>query len=712
MSLEERIAYLDRMNREQFRELHRYDILVTGLRVKLSIQKKTLRLLNELQQSIAVTESEEAFYGRVSELISRHLEMSGCWIGLPDRENPGAIKLIGSEIELEAELLEAVNRPFILKDGEERSKGQEEICRILGLRSLLSYPIIFNGEMKILIITGRESVDHTFRHDVNEEDMNTLEAVGTLITSYLSKSELIKLSETDRIKTEFVSNLSHEFRTPLTLVLGLLDEMKNSLLPIMDDKEKESFEVVYRNAIRIKELIHQLLDISQLETRTEKLQLSRGDLAEWTSKLAVTYASLARKKGIRFFYTISGSSEESWFDADKLEKIISNLLSNAVKYTDRNGEVELTLNTEEDEGLAMGCFEIRDTGRGIPEEEQERIFERFYRLQSDGINSIEGTGVGLYLVKKLTELHLGSIEVISKPGKGSIFRVRIPLSQELPPKDFQESNPVVSAPDLDKYNEPEVLTENRPRILIVEDNPDLNKFLHTNLEKHFSVLSAFHGKEGLELTKKEVPDMVISDVMMPEMDGVEMSRWIRKDPLTGHIPILMLTAKVDRESKIEGLEGGAEDYLAKPFDMEELILKVKNHLETVKKTRAHYRKILLEQPETEGVQAPEDRFVKELVALVKKNMDDPDYQLEEMCSDLGISRSQLYRKLDQLTGLKPGELLRNLRLNTAAQCFRSGHTNISQVMYSVGFNNLSYFAQSFRKQFGANPSDYIKAMPS
>ncbi|MBN1950382.1 MAG: response regulator [Bacteroidales bacterium] len=706
MSKEEHIAYLDQMNRELVRELHRYDILITGMRVSLSIQKKALKLLNELQQNIAIAESEHAFYWKVSELVSRHLEMTACKIGLSDHQNPGSVVLMDNNEVLDVSGLEDIKRPFILKSGDKRLSGQEEISRKLGLASMLYFPLLHNKEIKLLIITGRASVDHAMKQDVNEEDLSTLEAVGTLITSYWSKSELIKLHETDRIKTEFVSNLSHEFRTPLTLVLGLLDEMKNSLLPIMDDREKESFEVVYQNAIRIKELIHQLLDISQLENSPDRLQVTRGDLAQWTGKLAATYATLARKKGIHFKYTINSSVEESWYDADKLEKIISNLLSNAMKYTDRNGEVNLTLETKESKGTAMAFFEISDTGQGIPESEQENIFQRFYRLNHDGKSSTEGTGVGLYLVKVLTELHLGKVEVHSEPGEGSLFRIGIPLSREI----YKDDAVKPELPEKRAHIEPgqSALENDRALVLIVEDNHDLNLFLKTNLEKHFNVLTAHEGKEGLELARKEIPDLVISDVMMPVMNGVEMSKRLKEDLLTGHIPVLMLTAKVDRDSKIEGLDSGAEDYLSKPFDMEELILKVRNHLDTAKKIRNNYHSLLIENPEVTDVHTPEDQFIKRLVELMKRNLADPDYQLDGMCRDLGISRSQLYRKIGQLAGMKPGELFRNLRLNTAAEYFRSGQNNITQVMYRVGFNNLSNFAQSFKKRFGANPSQYIK----
>ena len=709
MSQEQRIAYLDQMNRELVRELHRYDILITGLRVSLSIQKKTLKLLNELQQNIAVAESEHAFYRKVSELVSLHLEMSVCRIGFPDTEDPGSVVLMGSDQVLDISKLEDIKQPFLLKSRDERLSGQEEISRKLGLATMLYYPIVYNDEIKLLIITGRASVDHAMKQDVKEEDLNTLEAVGTLITSYLSKSELIKLHETDRIKTEFVPNLSHEFRTPLTLVLGLLDEMKNSLLPIMNDREKESFEVVYQNAIRIKELIHQLLDISQLETSSERLQVSRGDLAQWTGKLATTYAALARKKGIHFKYTINSSTEESWYDADKLEKIISNLLSNAIKYTDRNGEVSLTLETKEDKGCTTGYFEISDTGQGIPPTELENIFQRFYRLEENGKSPIEGTGVGLYLVKVLTDLHRGKVQVRSEPGKGSLFRISIPLSREFYEDSLEKQGPTGQI--YPGKTDQRASTKDRALVLIVEDNPDLNLFLKTNLEKHFNVLTAFEGKEGLELATREIPDLVISDVMMPVMNGVEMSKRLKEDTLTGHIPVLMLTAKVDRESKIEGLDSGAEDYLAKPFDMQELVLKIRNHLDTAKKIRKQYRRLLIENPESSDIHTPDDRFIQRLVKLLKENLDDPGYQVEEMCSDLGISRSQLYRKLMQLTGIKPGELLRNLRLNTAAGYFRTGEYNITQVMYKVGFNNLSNFAQSFKKRFGANPSQFIKDLP-
>lgn len=733
MSQAHHISYLQELNRELVKELTHKDFLLTSLNAMLSKQQQAFKLLVELQKAIAVAESNEALFKAVTKLINASLGMMATYIYKPSEQDPGKYIIFSHYISnrlkegysrnIETISLDklAESGGYILVNNDLQDQTAQKLREKFNLTSMIVCPVFYNNEINRVIITGVNLVDDSMHLDLDHQDANTIEAVAILISSYLRKIELVKLYETDRIKTEFVSNLSHEFRTPLTLVLGLLEELKKKFILEMPDEDLDSLEIVIKNAFRIEQLIDQLLDISRLETETESLSLKNCDLAELVSRISKSFSSLAQKSRLSFNYSFSSTSEDTWFDEDKLEKIITNLLSNAFKYTQKDGRINFTVNLDRSDRGLFATFSVKDNGPGIPPLEQDRIFERFYQVKSAGRMKAEGTGVGLYLVKKLTELHHGTIELKSKVKAGSEFIISLPMDRDayseeemfthidvLPPEEeMLPENGLYPEDGLHPVPEKSI-ADKRPYILIVEDNKDLNAFIADNLSKSFRILRAFNGIEGLELAENHIPDLIVTDVMMPELDGVEMSKLLKKGDKTRHIPILMLTAKADKRSRYEGLECGADDYIIKPFDMEELALKVKNHIESSTRLRKKFRKEFISAPNEIDLISPDDRLVSSVIELMRENVSNPDFHLEDACEKLSISKAQLYRKIDALTGYSPGELFRVIRLKTAASLFCNGHKNVAQVMYMVGFNNQSNFARIFRKHFNVNPAEYIK----
>jgi DNA-binding response OmpR family regulator len=415
------------------------------------------------------------------------------------------------------------------------------------------------------------------------------------------------------------------------------------------------------------------------------------------------------------------------FDRDKVEKIVTNLVSNALKFTAEGGSVKVTLKYSQDEGLKPGTHAVllvRDTGPGIPAEQQEKIFDRFYQVQNSDSRTYEGSGIGLALVKELVELYGGEIFVESKPGSGSTFTVKLPASREqfreaeiFIPTEKQTEPGLPDDPDGPGYKTGEPLLsqdlinkgkKDRPVILVVEDNPDLRDYIMQNLLGDYQILQAENGKTGLEKTVESIPDLVITDLMMPEMDGMEMCHRLKSDYRTNHIPLVMLTAKADRESKLESLQTGADDFILKPFDAEELKARVKNLIDQRIKLRERYRKELIADLGSREIPPPEDEFMVRVMNCITKHLSESEFNVEQMGKELALSRTQLYRKILAITDHTPGELIRNNRLKMAARMFQEGHRNVTSVMYSVGFDTSVNFAHHFRQMFGVNPSEYIR----
>ncbi len=407
------------------------------------------------------------------------------------------------------------------------------------------------------------------------------------------------------------------------------------------------------------------------------------------------------------------------FDTDKLAKIMNNLLSNALKFTGKGGKVSVNLSLvfDPDENGPSGDaaekkiieITVKDTGIGIAESDHEKIFTRFFQVDEGGTQT--GTGIGLALTKELVKLHNGKIYVKSKEGKGSKFTVRLPY-EELHPVNSSGSVSTNSLSDQsttiaeDQNSEQHIVGQKI--MLLVDDNSDVRYFVKSHFSPTYHVLEAANGLEGWGVALKTIPDIIICDVLMPEMDGFEFCRKIRKDERTSHIPILLLTALGSREHEIEGLSYGADDYITKPFDLEILQTKVENILSVRQSLKKKYTGEMLLQPRNVVLNSPDERFLQKAIELVEKNIDDPDLDIERFATEIGVSRMQLYRKLNALTEMTVKEFVRNIRLKRAAQLLVQKKMNVSEVAYAVGFRDLSHFRKCFRQEFGMSSSEYIE----
>jgi signal transduction histidine kinase/DNA-binding response OmpR family regulator len=541
----------------------------------------------------------------------------------------------------------------------------------------------------------------------------------------VERIEREKVQEIEQMKSRFFANISHEFRTPLTLLLGPIEDLLKK-----EPGEETDYNLLYlmkRNALKLQRLINQILDLSRLETGKLTLQVAKGDLTDFVKRIVSSFLSLAESKSISYEYLLPEKSWPVFYDGDKIDKILSNLISNAFKFTPEKGLIEVKMNyltTEGNDQPKNVELIVRDTGKGIPPDQIDHIFERFYRLDAfdtqDG--EVEGTGIGLSLMKELVGLYRGDIHVESTPGQGSVFRVILPVAKE----QFDE-NEIIADPEmesieakpLDKGEEPENIVEyeikrnsisdkDRDIILVVEDNIDLRKYIVKNLSRSFRTVEAVNGKQGMEKAIDTIPDLIVSDLMMPEMDGMEMCEQLKTDERTSHIPVIILTAKADKDSKLEGLKTGADDYIIKPFDSEELDVRISNLIGQRRKLKEKYRMDFLASKEENPVPSYDDRLLQKLRDSMYAHLDDPGYKIRQMSDELGLSRTQLFRKVQALTGHSPNDLLNKLRLKKAAGMFRSGHNNIAQVMFEVGFNTPSYFARSFKDLYGSIPSEFIK----
>ncbi|MFQ5639489.1 MAG: ATP-binding protein, partial [bacterium] len=547
-----------------------------------------------------------------------------------------------------------------------------------------------------------------------------------------------KLAEIDQMKSRFFANISHEFRTPLTLILGPLEMLLSNdfIEPV-----KKQFKVMHRNGKRLLRLINQLLDLSKLEAGNMSLQARPENIIKLLKGVVLAFSSLAERKKIDLRFQPPEGSKPSggllhvYLDRDKFEKIISNLLSNAFKFTPAGGEISVKVSVTNDTPLegdtrraggVVGYAEITisDSGVGIPADRIDKIFDRFYQADSSQTREQEGTGIGLALTKELVELHYGEIQVKSELGKGATFIVRLPLGKdhlkksELVDTLFEEETPVLLEPEEildDLASQPSegfIPTQGSgelPMILIVEDNADVRVYIRDYLDESYRVLEAEDGEQGFEKATEWIPDLIISDVMMPKMDGYALCQKLKTDEKTSHIPVILLTARASGESKVEGLETGADDYIIKPFDAKELQVRVKNLIQQRQKLRQRWSREITLQPKDVAITSTDEQFLLRATEVVDKYMSDPDFSTETFAHEIFMSRMQLNRKLQALTDQATGKFVRTMRLKRAAKLLeQKGSATIVEIAYEVGFSSPAYFAKCFKELFGQLPSDYAR----
>ncbi len=521
-----------------------------------------------------------------------------------------------------------------------------------------------------------------------------------------------QLKELDQAKTRFFANISHEFRTPLTLIRGPLKKMMSSTFT---GDAQAVFQIMYRNANRLLRLINQLLDISKLEAGKMELKATQGDLVHFTQMITANYTSLAESKQIKYHFHHRQETLEVWFDPDKVEKIITNLLSNAFKFTPNGGEVTVYLGQQDDQAE----IEVKDTGIGIPPEDLDKIFDRFHQVDATHTREQEGTGIGMTLVKELVELHQGTIAVKSEVNKGTTFTLLFPLGKDhLLPGEIVEDAPelaleledpeVVEALQTAPKEYTEVKESDRPHILIAEDNPDMRTYIREALEGQFNLSEAVDGQEGWEKAQEAQPDLIISDVMMPRMDGIELCEKLKTHELTSHIPVILLTAKADRSSRLQGLETGADDYLAKPFDEEELLVLISNRIEQRRRMRERFKSNINIGPKEVSVTSADQQFLEKAMAIVEENMSNDAFSVDDLAQEVGMSNRQLQRKFNALVDQSPNQFIRTMRLRRAAQLLTANSDSVSQIAYQVGFSSLSYFNKAFKEEFDMTPGEYAE----
>ena len=528
----------------------------------------------------------------------------------------------------------------------------------------------------------------------------------------MSRFEAAKLHEVDVMKSRFFANISHEFRTPLTLILGPVKEMIDTS---EQEETRQKLHVVHKNASRLLGLVNQLLDLSKLESGNMNLQAAPLDIVSLVKGLSQSFSSYAERKRISLNVVSSDQTLIAYIDKDKFEKILTNVLSNAFKFTPEGGSIDVSVTKEE----TCATVRVSDTGIGIPKDKLSRIFDRFYQVDDSHTRAQEGTGIGLSLTKELVDLHKGSIEVESQEGKGTTVSIKLPLgTKHLQPEeicsrsdeeDRQPQRPVV--PELEQSGKAKVsgalaLEAEKTVVLVVEDNADVRDYVRRNLIESYRVLEAADGEEGWKKSLEEMPDVIVSDVMMPKMDGFELCRRLKADERTSHIPVILLTAKASSRDRIEGLDIGADDYIMKPFEPEEMRARIRNLIEQRKRLHDHFRKHGLFEIEEKQITPVDQKFLQNALAVITRHMSEPAFGVELMAQEMAVSRSLLLKKCEALTGEPPSELIKRTRLNRAAQCIEGKFGNVTEIAMEVGFNNPSYFTECFKKQFGCSPSHY------
>ncbi len=543
----------------------------------------------------------------------------------------------------------------------------------------------------------------------------TQQAYEEKLVAERSVAEMERIQEIDEIKTRFFANISHEFRTPLTLIAGPLADVakesgQRSEAPYSVTLSQKHYSLIQKNTQRLQTLVDQLLDLSKIENGKISLTLIQGEIIKFLRSLVFSFESLAERKNITLSTDFPNEAPDAFYDKDKLEKIVTNLLSNAFKYTPSGGTVHVQLGHDQ----KYLFIEISDTGEGIEPEDIHRIFERFYRVEG---SEERGSGIGLALTKELIDLHRGQIEVSSHRGAGTTFYIKLPITLAGLPKSISLGNfenghekhltPRIVSEDIDlatTANGSAVVAREQPLILVVEDNSDLQEYISDILTPFHRIITASNGLQGERMAFEHIPDVVITDVMMPKKDGYELCNSLKKNTKTSHIPIVMLTAKAGKTNKLEGLTQGADVYLTKPFDAEELRLRVRNLIEARRSIWEHFKTLDMLLIDNLEVSSVEDQFLQKVMVVIKKNLDNELFSVDDIAREVGFSRSQLHRKLKALTDKSAQQLIAEIRLNEAYRLLENKTGTVSEVAYSVGYTNMSYFAKTFKEKFGLLPS--------
>ncbi|MCB0547753.1 MAG: response regulator [Phaeodactylibacter sp.] len=561
------------------------------------------------------------------------------------------------------------------------------------------------------------------RMEARERQQSRFELEKSLLLQEKEHAEAQRLKELDELKSQLYTNITHEFRTPLTVIMGMAEEIKGY------DKAQS---LIQRNANNMLRLVNQMLALSKIESGQMKLNLIQADIIAYLEYLAESFHSMASTKHIRLAFYSEANEVVMDFDEEKIQYIAYNLLSNAIKYTPDYGKVTFHTRQDEQDGQPFLQIIVQDSGVGIPQEQLPFIFDRFFsgspptfaqtETESPGPEGIDraishsldgvgdrphSTGIGLALTKELVELMDGAISVESEPGAGSKFMVRLPVTRGAKTGSANlkgQWEPELDVAETEDNQEAAPMNGEAPILLLVEDNPDIVVYIRTILEGDYSIYFARNGEEGLALAIERIPDLIISDVMMPKMDGFELCNRLKEDERTSHIPLILLTARTTDEDRVEGLQRGADAYLTKPFHKKELLVRIEKLIEKKQRLRQYFTNNLTGGGAPEEEVEKEHAFLKKLRAMVEKDIDDPGLSIAGLCEAANLSHTQVYRKLKALTDQTPSQFIRSIRLNRAMELLNTTSLNVSEVAYAVGFNDPNYFSRTFQQTFGEAPS--------
>ena len=515
-----------------------------------------------------------------------------------------------------------------------------------------------------------------------------------------------QMHELDLMKIKFFTNVSHEFRTPLTLMLTPLENLLRSIRS--DHTVHRQLSLVHRNAQRLLNLVTQMLDFKKLEVEETRFMPERGDIVQFVRQITQTFSDLSEHKHIRYRFESAVESRYADFDQDKLSKVMYNLLSNAFKFTPENGQVTVRLRMVEQEGREALEISVEDSGIGIPQEAQQKVFDRFYQHPMPGHIMNQGSGIGLSIAGEFVKMHGGTIDLESEVGKGSTFKVTLPLRERLTravPVQVADVRPADAATiDIDLSEQK--AGKEKPLVLLVEDNDEFREYLKEVFQKDYRILEAANGRTGLDMTLEHIPDLIVSDVMMPEMDGIELCRTIKTDRRVSHIPVVLLTARAEEEQQLQGYQTGADAYVTKPFRLDILQVRISNLILQREQLQKQFQQHVEIRPSDVVVRSMDEQFVNSAVKVVEENLANAEYTVEQLSDAMSMSRVYLYKKILSLTGKTPIEFIRIIRIRRAAGLLEKSQLTVSEIAYQVGFNNPKYFTKLFKEEYQMLPTEY------
>lgn len=522
------------------------------------------------------------------------------------------------------------------------------------------------------------------------------------IYTNLERREAARQKEISDAKTRLYTNITHEFRTPLTVILGMADSVKDNRQNNIPGK----MDTIIKNGKNLLQLVDQMLDLSKLESGRMSVNKISANIIPFLRYVFQLQEFYAEEKNISMRFSSESQSYETEFDPEKLASIVSNLLSNAIKFTPDGGQISLTV-YHKDEDI---CMEVKDNGIGIPQEKQETIFDRFYQVDGETTRKEGGAGIGLAITRELVHLLNGSIEVRSNPGVGTVFSVKLPynavtVKPGMVTDAAEDAELYESKPDTDDVRQ--ISSTDKQRLLIIEDNPDVVGYLNACYQDYFSIYVAKDGLDGYQLAVELIPDIIISDVMMPLMDGFELCKKLKEDYRTSHIPIILLTAKADIPSRIEGLETGADAFIVKPFNHRELLVRMQKLLELRRRLFRRYSSGSALEFSNDPVIQKEDRFIRKMNEIILENMGDELFNVNVLCREMAMGKSQLYLKFKALTNQSVAKYIRTARLQKAKELLQTTSMNVTEVGYAVGMKSVSTFSQLFKEEFGESPKSFI-----